>query len=104
MEFAIIKTGGKQYIVEPKKIIHIEKIDKKEGEAIIFDEVLMTGSEKGIKIGMPLVSGAKVAGKILKQDKEPKVITYKYRSKSRYHKKMGHRQRFSLVEITKITQ
>jgi len=103
MEFAVIKTGGKQYIVEPKKQLKIEKLEAKEGDSITFDQVLLIGTDKALKIGTPLLAGAKVTAKVLKQDKSPRVITFKYRSKSRYHKKTGHRQYYTLVEILKIS-
>ena len=103
MEFAVIKTGGKQYLVEPAKKIKIEKIDKEEGGIFTFDEVLLIGNDKEIKVGTPFLLGAKVTATVLKQDKDEKVITFKYRAKTRYHKTIGHRQMYSLVEITKIS-
>ncbi len=99
---AIIKTGGKQYIVTPGQKIKIEKIDKKEGEDITFNEVLLVEKGKKIEIGTPKVSGAKVIGKILKQGKNKKVIVFKYKAKTRYKKKTGHRQPYTEVEIKSI--
>lgn len=106
---AVIKTGGKQYIVSPKQKVKIEKIEKKEGEEIIFDQVLLlenpsagSGQDK-IKIGTPFVAGAKVVGKVADQGKGKKVIIFKYKPKTRYKKKTGHRQPFTEVEITKIS-
>lgn len=99
---AVIKTGGKQYLVSPKQKIKIEKLDAKEGEEVVFDEVLLLENNKKAEIGTPLVSGAKVVGKVMKQGKAKKVIVFKYKSKTRYRKKKGHRQPFSEVEITKI--
>ena len=99
---AIIKTGGKQYLVKPGDKIKIEKIDKKEGSEITFKEVLLVEKNKKVEIGTPLVKGAKVIGKILSQDKAKKVIIFKYKPKTRYKVKKGHRQPFTEVEILKI--
>ena len=99
---AVIKTGGKQYLVAPKDKIQIEKIDKKEGEEIVFDEVLLMEKGRKIEIGTPLIKGVKVIGKILKQGKGKKVIIFKYKPKKRYKVKKGHRQPFTEVEIIKI--
>ena len=99
---AVIKTGGKQYIVSPGDKIKIEKIDKKEGSEITFKDVLLLEKQKKIEIGTPKVKGAKVIAKILKQDRAKKVTVLKYKSKTRYKVKRGHRQPFTQVEITKI--
>ena len=104
--FAVIKTGGKQYLVSPGDKIKIEKIDKEEGKEVTFKEVLLlnkgpsTGS--GLKIGTPLVKGVKVTGKVLKQDRAKKVTIIKYKAKKRYQVKKGHRQPFTEVEILKV--
>lgn len=99
---AVIKIGGKQYLVEPKQRINIEKINKKEGEEIKFSDVLLLEKDGKVKIGMPLVEGAKVTAKVLKQGKGKKVIVFKYKRKTRYKVKKGHRQPFTRIEILKI--
>ncbi len=99
---AIIKTGGKQYKIAPGDKIKIEKIDKKEGSEITFKEVLLVEKNRKTEIGTPFVKGAKVVGKVLSQGKGKKVIVFKYKPKTRYRKKAGHRQFFTEVEITKI--
>ncbi len=99
---AVIKTGGKQYLVSPGDKIKIEKLNKKEGSEVTFSEVLLLEKQKKIEIGDPLVKGAKVTAKVLKQGKGKKVIIFKYKSKKRYHLKKGHRQPFTQVEILKI--
>ena len=99
---AVIKTGGKQYVVSPDQRIKIEKVNKKEGQEIAFDQVLLLEKNKKVEIGTPLVKGAKVVGKILRQDKGKKVIIFKYKSKKRYKIKKGHRQPFTEIEITGI--
>lgn len=101
---AVIKTGGKQYIVSPGQKIKIEKIDKKEGEEVIFEEVLLLEKNDNVKIGEPMVKGAKVIGKVLKQGKAEKVEIFKYKPKKRYKVKRGHRQPYSEVEILKIKE
>ncbi len=100
--FAVIKTGGKQYLVEPGKKIKIEKLEVEEGKEVIFDQVLLLENDKKLEIGTPLIEGAKVIAKILTQGKGDKVIAFKYKAKKRYHVKKGHRQLFTEVEITKI--
>ena len=99
---AIIKTGGKQYLVSPGQKIKIEKIAKKEGSEISFPEVLLLEKNKKIEIGNPLIKGVKVIGKIVRHGKAKKVIIFKYKAKKRYKIKKGHRQPFAEVEITKI--
>ncbi len=101
--FAVIKTGGKQYLVSPGDKIKIEKLSDqgKEGQ-VVFDEVLLLEKNKKLEIGSPLVKGATVKGKILKDDKSKKVIVFKYKPKKRYKVKKGHRQPYSEVEIVSI--
>ncbi|MFH1894479.1 MAG: 50S ribosomal protein L21 [Patescibacteria group bacterium] len=99
---AVIKTGGKQYLVSPKQKLKIEKLENKEGEEVVFDEVLLVEKNNKIEIGTPFIEGAKVTGKVLLQGKGKKVIVFKYKAKKRYRKKKGHRQTFTEVEIGKI--
>lgn len=101
---AVIKTGGKQYIVAPGQKVKIEKLDKKEGEEVVFDEVLLVEDKEKAEIGTPFVSGAKVIGKVLSQGRNKKVIIFKYKAKTRQAVKKGHRQPFTEVEIVKIEQ
>ncbi|OHA64893.1 MAG: 50S ribosomal protein L21 [Candidatus Wildermuthbacteria bacterium RIFCSPHIGHO2_01_FULL_48_27b] len=101
-EIAVIKTGGKQYVVAPSKKIKVEKLPAEEGSDIEFSEVLLTENGKGIEIGAPLVKGAKVKGKILKQGKGKKVVIFKFKPKKRERVKTGHRQPYSEVEIISI--
>ncbi len=103
MAFAIIKTGGKQYRVEPGQTLKIEKIDTAEDGAVIFDEVLLVSDENGVKVGTPHVAGAKVEAKLVKDGRARKIIVFRYHSKTRYKKKKGHRQTFTEVEILKIS-
>ena len=99
---AVIKTGGKQYIVAPGQKIKIEKLDKEEGSEITFDKVLLLEKNKKVEIGTPYLKDVKVEAKVLKQAKAKKVIIFKYKAKKRYKVKKGHRQTFTEVEITKV--
>ncbi|MFR7349770.1 50S ribosomal protein L21 [Peptoniphilus sp.] len=99
--YAVIETGGKQYQVEVGDKVKIEKLNVEEGDLVTFDRVLAIGGEE-IKIGTPVVSGAKVEAKVLANGKGKKVITYKYKAKKNERTKKGHRQPFTLVEITNI--
>lgn len=100
--FAVFKTGGKQYLVSPGDKIKIEKIDIEEGKETTFDQVLLLEKGKSLKIGDPLVKGAKIKAKVLKQDKAKKIVVFKYKPKKRYQKKMGHRQPYTEIEILKL--
>lgn len=99
---AVIKTGGKQYVVSEGTKLKVEKLEGEAGSVIKFAEVLLLGDEKDLKVGAPLVSGAKVEAKIVRQGKAKKVWGIKHKSKKRYKIKFGHRQMFTEVEITKI--
>ena len=99
MDLAIIKTGGKQYIVSPGQKLKIEKLEGEEGDKIVFDEVLLAVENNKTQIGQPLVAGASVSAKILKQDRADKITIFKYKSKKRAKVKRGHRQPYTLVEI-----
>ena len=104
-EYAVIKSGGQQFRVSPGSRISIQKHEGEAGSEIIFSEVIMhsTGAENGTKIGTPLLSGAKVKGKIVAQMKAPKVIIYKKTRRTGYTKKQGHRQNLTRVLIESIS-
>ena len=99
---AVIKTGGKQYLVKKGDKIRVEKLEGKEGDKVVFTEVLLLQKDKKIEIGTPLIKSIEIVGKILKQGKSKKVIIFKYKSKKRYKKKAGHRQPYTEVEIEDI--
>ena len=96
--YAIIETGGKQYHVQENDFLFVEKLEANEGETVVFDKVLMVNG----KIGNPYVEGAKVSAVVEKQGKAKKIIVFKYKAKKNYHKKQGHRQPFTKVQITTI--
>lgn len=101
-DIAVITTGGKQYLVSPGKRIKVEKLAKKEGSEVVFDEVLLLDREGKTEVGTPKIAGAKVKGKVVKQGKAKKVIIFKFKAKKREKTKKGHRQPYSEVEILKI--
>lgn len=100
--YAIIKTGGKQYKVAEGDVITIEKLAANEGESVVFDQVLTVVNDADVKVGKPLVEGAKVTGKVEAQGKDKKILVFKYKAKSNYRKRQGHRQPFTKVVIEKI--
>ena len=100
--FAIIETGGKQYKVIEQDIIFVEKLNVNEGEEIVFDQVVALSNDNGFKVGTPVVEGAKVTATVLKQGKNKKIYILKYKSKKNEKKKIGHRQPYTKVQITKI--
>lgn len=102
--FAVIETGGKQYKVALEDKVRIEKVEAQEGDAVIFDKVLLVSDKGTVEIGHPVVEGAKVTGTVLEQGRDKKKIVFKYHSKARYRKKNGHRQPFTEVTITGITK
>lgn len=99
--YAIIETGGKQYKVEQGDVVFVEKLGVEEGETVTFDKVLVVGSDD-VKVGTPYVDGASVEASVVKNGKDKKIIVYKYKSKKGYHKKQGHRQPYTKVEIKAI--
>jgi large subunit ribosomal protein L21 len=102
MNLAIIQSGGKQYLVKPNDKIQIEKIEGNVGDVIKLGEVLMTADGSKINLGKPLITGNGVEAKILKQGRSKKILVFKYKSKSKYRRKQGHRQSFTEIEVTKI--
>jgi len=98
--YAVIKTGGKQYRVQEGDVITIEKLNANVGDKVEFDEVLVLGEGADIKVGTPFLDGVKVFGTVTENGKGKKVIIFKYKSKKDYRKKQGHRQPYTMVEIT----
>ena len=100
--YAIIETGGKQYRVEEGDILFIEKLDVKADDVVDFDKVIVVGKEDGAVIGTPIVEGAKVSAKVLKNGKGKKIVVFKYRSKKDSKTKKGHRQPYTQIQIQSI--
>ena len=99
---AVIVTGGKQYLVREGQVFNVEKLGVKEGESYTFDQVLLISTGDEVKIGSPIVSGAKVIALVEKEIRGEKVITQKYKNKTRSAIKKGHRQTYSRIKITEI--
>jgi len=99
---AVIKTGGKQYIIKPGDRLKVEKIEGEVGDIIEINEVLLVKKDEDIKIGKPLVEGAKVKASIVEQGKGPKIIVFKKKAKKGYKRKKGHRQLYTTIEIKEI--
>ena len=100
--YAITKTGGKQSKVAEGDTVLVEKLDVEEGNEVTFDEVILVADGKDVKVGTPVVEGAKVTAKVEKQGKEKKVVTFKYKPKKHSHTKYGHRQPYTKVTVEKI--
>jgi large subunit ribosomal protein L21 len=100
--YAIIKTGGKQYRVQEGDNIFVEKLASDVDSEVVFDQVLAVVDDGDVKVGSPVVEGAKVTAKVLEQGKEKKVLVFKYKAKSDYRRRQGHRQPYTKVVIEKI--
>ncbi|HTP56661.1 MAG TPA: 50S ribosomal protein L21 [Candidatus Paceibacterota bacterium] len=102
MDFAVIKTGGKQYIVREGDILDVEKLVH-DSDTVVFDQVLLIADKTTSLVGQPLVDGATVKATVLADGKGEKKLVFRYKSKTRYHKKKGHRQPFTRVRIDAIS-
>ena len=100
--YAIIKTGGKQYRVQEGDSIFVEKLAADVDSEVVFDQVLAVVNDRDVKVGAPVVEGAKVTAKVLEQGKQKKIRIFKYKAKSNYRRRMGHRQPYTKVTIEKI--
>ncbi|MCQ4937038.1 MULTISPECIES: 50S ribosomal protein L21 [Anaerotignum] len=100
--YAIIETGGKQYKVSEGDVITVEKLGVEAGQDFTFDKVLVLAKDGDVKVGAPYVDGAAVTASVIGDGKEKKVIIYKYKSKKGFHKKRGHRQPFTKLQIKSI--
>ena len=102
MKFAVIKTGGKQYKVAEGDSLLIEKIVAKDSKTV-FDEVLLLVNDEDVKVGQPFLKGVAVSADVVEDGKAKKKLVFKYKNKTRQHKKKGHRQPYTKIQITKIT-
>jgi len=101
--YAVIKTGGKQHRVSEGDVISIERIPGEKGDSVPFDQVLMVGKEGDVRIGRPIVEGAKVVGEILAQTQGDKITVFKTKKRKGYRKKTGHRQPLTSLKIREIS-
>jgi large subunit ribosomal protein L21 len=99
--YAIFETGGKQYKAGKGDIVFVEKLDGEPGKQVSFDALVVADGDN-VQIGTPVVKGAKVRAKIVEHGKEKKVVIFKYKAKSNYRRKQGHRQPFTKIRITSI--
>ena len=103
MSFAVIQTGGKQYKVKAGEILKVEKLeDSKENSKIEFNEILAYGDDKNLELGEPTISGAKVEAELIKNGKNRTILIFKKRRRQNSRRKNGHRQKFTMVRISKI--
>jgi len=100
--YAIFETGGKQLKAEVGDKLFVEKLEVEEGQEVVFDQVLLVGDNGKVKVGTPTLSGAKVVAKVVKHGKQRKVLVFKYKAKTNHDILRGHRQPYTLVEITNI--
>ena len=101
--YAVIKTGGKQHRVSEGEMLSVEKIEGGKGDEVVFSEVLMVADENNVRVGTPVVEGAKVIGVIMEQKKNKKIVVFKMKRRKGYHKKTGHRQQQTSMLIKAIT-
>jgi large subunit ribosomal protein L21 len=101
--YAVLEIAGKQYKVENESFVYVDKLQGAEGDAVDFDKVLLVDNDGDVKIGAPVVEGAKVSGKILSQVKADKIIVFKKKRRKGYKKRNGHRQQMTKVLIESIT-
>jgi large subunit ribosomal protein L21 len=102
MPYAVIRTGGKQYRVAPGDVVRIERLGGDVGAAVEFTEVLLTGGDDAVRVGTPLVEGARVRGEILAQGRDRKILVYKKKRRKNYRWWRGHRQSVTTVRVTEI--
>ena len=102
MSYAVIRTGGKQYRVAPGDILRVEKLSAEPGAEVEFTEVLMTSDEGAVRVGTPLVAGARVRAQVVQQGKAKKILVFKKKRRKNYRRHQGHRQQFTAVRVTGI--
>ena len=103
MAYAIIQSGGRQFRVQPGDVIDVELLGVEAGQKTVFEEVLLAADDAGVKIGEPLLKGAKVTAEVVEEArKAPKVVSYKFKRRKGYHRTVGHRQKHTRVKIGDI--
>ncbi len=100
--YAVVQTGGKQYRVAVGDTLEVEKLDAEPGSQVTLDRVLLVSTDGGVRIGTPVVEGARVVATVDDQTKGEKIVVFKYKPKKRYRRKQGHRQRYTRLTITDI--
>ncbi len=100
--YAVFRTGGKQFRVEPGMRVRIPSLDVDEGSSVEFDEVLLAGDGEEISVGTPVVEGAKVTAEVLRHGRDRKIIVFKRKRRKGYRKKQGHRQKFTEIRVDDV--
>jgi len=100
--YAVIQTGGKQYVVAPGEELKVEKLPGEVGETIAFDRVLLTSDGGNVNLGKPYLENTKVLGRITGHGRNKKIVVFKYKRRKGYRKKLGHRQNYTLVRVENI--
>ncbi|MDQ7819414.1 MAG: 50S ribosomal protein L21 [Armatimonadota bacterium] len=100
--YAIIETGGKQYRVAEGAMVQVERLDLTPGATVTFDRVLLVGGEGGTRVGTPVVPGATVTATVMAHGRSRKILVLKYKPKSHYRRRLGHRQAYTLLRIDRI--
>jgi large subunit ribosomal protein L21 len=100
--YAVVEAGGKQYRLQVGDVVDVEIMPVEPGQKVELERVLMLGGDDGVKVGQPLVAGAKVVTTVLNHGKADKVISFKYKAKVRYRRRVGHRQPFTRLSVQEI--
>lgn len=100
--YAIVETGGKQYRVAEGDVITVERLGANEGDEVVLERVLLVAGDGGVKVGAPVVDGAKVRATVTGVGKHRKILVFKYKPKKNYRRRYGHRQPYTQLKITKI--
>lgn len=100
--YAIVECGGKQFKVAPGDTIYVEKLNSSVGDSVSLDKVFLVSNEGNVRVGAPTLDGAKVLAKVVEHGRGKKIVVFKYKSKKNYHKKQGHRQAFTKIQIESI--
>ena len=101
--YAIVETGGKQYRVQTGDTIRVESIDSDDGDLIELNDVLMVSNAEGVALGTPKVGGAVVTAQVVGNGKGNKTVVFKYKRKTRYRRRRGHRQQYTDLKVTSIS-
>jgi len=100
--YAVFQTGGKQYKASEGDLLRVERLDGEVGDKVVIEEVLMAADDRGIQLGTPLLAKAQIIGRIVEQDRAPKILVFKQKRRKGYRRKMGHRQPYTCLKIDKI--
>jgi large subunit ribosomal protein L21 len=100
--YAVVDSGGKQYRVEPGSTLVVDRLRAEAGATVTFDRVLLIGDDDGVTVGTPTVNGASVLGTVVKHERGPKIIVFRFRPKAHYRRRTGHRSELTRVRIDEI--